>query len=488
MMFSKKKQDKAPLLKAKRPQFTIPTTAFLNDTVEYAVDRFVEGYVNQAHFEGVLTHIEQHIRPIKKHQWRQFYDARFPQYNANVVNNLVAGGGPRSPEEAGEFFHSLIEAKIKYVIGYGEHVGTGASESSHFCFLDYFLPPENYTITYLYNGGKIEVSLVTRNGIPFKIDDDKLLYYPSDENFLQTKLKVIDIPDRESKRERKESEVTVTYHQLTDNWYAELNSKNDALRDIYLEHYEQIYEGPVFIHCASGVGRTGLAILTLEILRHFNKIFQKDKEYKSAAEILKIVSQIRKTRPGLIWTDNQLEWAIRNAVALAEHANNKKKELRTDYRPFLQPADVPEWEQYLDANVRQGRPCPYDTDDGETSLSRIAPRLIFDLREHITTQQDTDACLPCCDNPKKKAHSLAAAKFLVELLEKKTPQGTIEQYQDALRAGALGKIIRVYAKEEGIYIDTVRNLLKIAYNVAVAAHAPTLNHDEEKPFSRALQF
>jgi hypothetical protein len=74
------------------------------------------------------------------------------------------------------------------------------------------------------------------------------------------------------------------------------------------------------VHCHAGMGRTGHLILIFEILRHYDKIFSDDDHVRIAKEINAIVTEIRRTRPGLILLTMQLNASIRIACLLRRYA------------------------------------------------------------------------------------------------------------------------------------------------------------------------
>ncbi len=71
---------------------------------------------------------------------------------------------------------------------------------------------------------------------------------------------------------------------------------------------------PAILHCAAGIGRTGTALLTFEILEHYSSIFADDDPVHMANQIQALLINIRSIRPAFITTKIQLESAIQCAI------------------------------------------------------------------------------------------------------------------------------------------------------------------------------
>lgn len=117
--------------------------------------------------------------------------------------------------------------------------------------------------------------------------------------------------------------LDVTLFALEDNAPLCLQENNEY-KEVMWQLYQKSLRGTIVVHCAAGVGRTGHFILTLEILKHYEKLFSTKDPIKIAAGIHQIVNRIRSNRPALVATDAQFEEAIRNADILYRYGLEKK--------------------------------------------------------------------------------------------------------------------------------------------------------------------
>ena len=129
--------------------------------------------------------------------------------------------------------------------------------------------------------------------------------------------------NRKENRERKR-ELNVTIIPISDN--NTINLKNDldhSIKELLWKILRDSTKENILLHCASGIGRTGHLILTLEILRNYKDIFEANNAEIASKKIHEIVTRMRKNRFCLIQVEEQFADAIRNAYILYQYGLEK---------------------------------------------------------------------------------------------------------------------------------------------------------------------
>lgn len=446
-------------------QVTIPTRKFLEKTIELALDQFVCGIVNNTYFKKMLASDEKLCQSVRPSHIAglsplapQFNDDAFPTYNANIIpdTNFIASAGPYTEEHVAEFFYNMIHlpVPVQEIIAFGDELLTNQSINGYADYRDYFTVPGSYkTADY-----EIQISCMVADGT-LSTNAAGHHYSPTDKP-VRSKLNVTYIPSATNtlrSKEKIEKEINVTFHSLIDNSFLDLATSSDQYNNIVCQHFEKAQHVPTLVHCAAGVGRTGQFIFMMELLKNYDQIFLNKTEMQSAAEILYILERIRKTRPGLVWTDEQFQMTIYNVIALRKYALKKGYSF-DEFSPVLEATPTPSWQPKFRANLGD-----------EEGLARIKDALIGDLINYqrfleLNPVSEKRCFFSCKSYP--ASDQIAAINFVLAILDGTIPtSGSIMQYQDIVRHGMLGKIIRKYAHNEPD-LGTVRNLVLVAYNTA----------------------
>jgi len=158
----------------------------------------------------------------------------------------------------------------------------------------------------------------------------------------RVKIKVLGNPSEE-KNEEKETEIHITFLdknaywlKTDDNSDPNIKKLHDDAKKLYWQLYQTSLQEYIFVHCASGVGETGWFVLMLMLLSS-HEIFKKSAE-DAANEILEIVARIRKNRPALIWTSQQLQVAIKHALLLYTYASEQNYSFEKPTTQLEKPA------------------------------------------------------------------------------------------------------------------------------------------------------
>lgn len=111
----------------------------------------------------------------------------------------------------------------------------------------------------------------------------------------------------------------------TDELYKQLLPKLIADRKENMwQLYKKSQKEPILVHSVTGVGIAGHFILTMEILKNYDRIFGENDAKTSADHIHKILINMRSVIPSLVITEDQFTMAIYNAHEIHEYALEKQ--------------------------------------------------------------------------------------------------------------------------------------------------------------------
>jgi hypothetical protein len=126
----------------------------------------------------------------------------------------------------------------------------------------------------------------------------------------------------ESNTEDNIKQVNVTLLPIVDMEVLNLSEMKMDQRQEYLstlwDLYQKYLAGIIAVHCSAGEGRTGQFILTFELLKRYAEIAALKTPKAKADKIIEILTELRKSRPGLVLSVEQFEYAIQNTELLQQ--------------------------------------------------------------------------------------------------------------------------------------------------------------------------
>jgi len=270
--------------------------------------KFISGHDNNKKFKVELEKNPEKLNRIRNKEvalldrFPQYIDDDF-NYNANKIigTHFIAAGGPKSESQLSEFIANTAFNKkcpVSDVVALGFIFNKENADFYDYCTTPGEIKLEKYDITVKkIKGGYSEA-------------DPSLI--------LNSELQ---IKDKESKSVKI---LNVTLIPLADNHSLHLSEdKNDSLKELLWQCAEKSKDTNILVHCASGVGRTGHLILMLEIVKHYNELFVSNNPVTIAKKILELLTQMRETRPALVYKEEQFDEAIRNAELIVQYALKK---------------------------------------------------------------------------------------------------------------------------------------------------------------------
>lgn len=257
----------------------------------------------------------------------QLRNPLFPTYNASPINstNCIAIAAPQSRSAVAGLFRS-VTPHTKYVIVFAERLGGDKPSNNYTEFYNFILPPE------------AEEKFVSQHDADEKPDYDMRAsytcvegsfkfepynYFYSDTKPVKSVVKLTCISDEVIEEKSDKNELHITFIS-TSNYSFSLEASSDEIKEIFWQHYLHSLERPIGVSCVSGLGLTGQFIFTLKIVELLSENQLELDEQTAASKIKNALHEIRKTRPGLIWTKEQYKMAIRNAFVLLKYALEKK--------------------------------------------------------------------------------------------------------------------------------------------------------------------
>ncbi len=248
---------------------------FVTKVIAVAAETFVEGNIYNKQIK------EQAKKdPSLKECFRE--DEYLSKRDEPFLNNATRIPGTNFIASAGPDAHSLetffMDTVYNSVIPIHQVVALGSCtayrDSDYQDFHDYCLSERHI------NCGQLDVTIREVDG---KVSRTISGHQASPHGIIHSQL-IINSPSQSKQT------LNVTVFQLNDNTPINLSKNTDDDRDLHLlkktqkellndrkealwQLYQKSLTQPILVHCASGVGRTGHFILTMEILKHYSRIF-----------------------------------------------------------------------------------------------------------------------------------------------------------------------------------------------------------------------
>lgn len=147
----------------------------------------------------------------------------------------------------------------------------------------------------------------------------------------------------------------------------------NVLFDIY-QLYKLNRPDNTVTHCKAGLGRTGTILFAIQIYRHFAAIFTDNEQAKITESLLSDLDTLRKIRPGLLQTDQQLGMAVNLAFSFY------KRKVKIFQRSI-------DWvsEHYKEKSTRNFKKFTEATEyfDAITSRNSVTPHFTLYLAENF---------------------------------------------------------------------------------------------------------
>lgn len=305
----------------------------IDQVIREAQKTFVTGYQNNEKL-GVAIEIDAALRArVRSLDERliQFKDDYFT-WDANRIEgtNFIAAQGPQDTKDMGVFVANTVfnaRLPINHVVALGNCQSYGYGHVFQ-NFYDYSI----YEREEVFGDYKSVIQKIS--GEPSFSESGQCM----PNGIVQSRLQ---ITPANGDVKQKPKQLNVTVIGLVDNtslylaggekeidqtsissWPRFLQSCEER-KEVLWQLYQISLREPILIHCTSGVGRTGHIILTLEILKNYDRLFVSNNPQIIAAGIHEILNRIRRNRPALVFVDEQFETAIRNAEILHQYALKK---------------------------------------------------------------------------------------------------------------------------------------------------------------------
>ena len=315
-------------------------TNFIDTIIMEAEKGFVSGTMKNIHLNNHLKAQEaiayRFAHPFhllankickKNDNFLEYKDKDYPNYNANHIldGKCVAAAGPTGISSLQQFFEEVIlnpGKPIKQIIALGHELTT---ESDKFFKQDYY----DYCVSERVNQqiGPYQLTVERISGNP-QFDENRHSCFPN--GTIQSRLTIHRDADETNHLPAITQQVDVTLFDIVDNTPLKLEHVSTP-RHIYSHKteilwnlYEKSQHEPVLIHCAAGVGRTGQQLLTFELVKHHDQVFNSNDPVIIGNNICHMLEEIRKHRPAAVNTLAQFKEAIRNADILFHYGLDKK--------------------------------------------------------------------------------------------------------------------------------------------------------------------
>ncbi len=226
---------------------------------------------------------------------KQIYDPLFPTYNANRISgsNYIAAEGPNDIGLDGQpicgcmarflentVFNETYPVQLILAIGQSGNATIRGDFTHYFAAGSHVFPVAERPLSY-----RVESNLINNrlNAYALRVE------HP---NGNRKNIQVLWLPVRDLQP---------------------IPNHTQALAILAYIYRRACYE-PVLIHCAAGVGRTGVVVFIFKILDHYEAIFAKNDAKNIAGQLRDLLTTIRQTRPAFITTKKQLESAVQCAI------------------------------------------------------------------------------------------------------------------------------------------------------------------------------
>lgn len=330
------------------------TRACIQEIINSVLDQFEPGYkVKQRLLQEINTkHPDRNSILSSNYAYLGYphaFQNQFKSYDANTISGTtyIAAGGPQTANDVVNFIKTFIDnpsyPAIKQVIALGSCLANGSGIYQD--YFDYCIQPKtqyyaHYKITLINQTGEFNIPLSELQISPFSYMTSTLAIETENETHT----------------------LTVHILPLARSEILLLNEENDKpntnpltaqkpTRETLWQLFKLTHDQPTLIHCSSGIDRTGHLILLFEVLKEYRRIFSQNHISACAERILTIIQRIRKYRPCLIMTNEQLQAAITNADELYRYAIKKNYDINqhllpktvalADENPIPSPSNLP---------------------------------------------------------------------------------------------------------------------------------------------------
>lgn len=246
--------------------------------------------------------------PIYSVHHSRVKDDSFIRSTQHIPNtNFLATAGPKDKDELIDFFNDTLfrDPPITHIVALGNRLTESDCRTKGIDFLNYYKKSYHvgpyYVSSQLINGG-FSTRLTEKESKP--------------NIYAETKI-TISTPDLRKN-------VTVIGIELKDGGFIDLkDDPNDKKKEVLWKIFRIAKTNPVLVHCKFGHGRTGHLILIMELLKHYSTAFSGDASNVIAENIMGILDNMRKQRPGLVHTRKQIIEAINNVIVLQRYGLEK---------------------------------------------------------------------------------------------------------------------------------------------------------------------
>ncbi len=246
------------------------------------------------------------------------HEDRFSDYDASSFQiknyELIAAAGPQSKQEADIFLDLILREKISHVVAAVDTFADYPLPNGQYNIVNYFFAGTGKKITF--QNHQVEILKIEYDvsetscfqgqqardclGLLLATPCESLPYYIN--RYAKFILQV-------TNNKGQSSQLTVHFFKTMNNTPIRLNGNElrrfDAIKDLSTRE-------KTLIHCTVGVGRTGFITLCFLLQYQLQSMPSKDKD-EAIKMILDTLAVMRKKRPGMVVTCDQLQSAIQYA-------------------------------------------------------------------------------------------------------------------------------------------------------------------------------
>lgn len=360
-------------------------SAFIQAVIDAAMKKFVTGRKNQHLFRAQAEtddSLKQNYH-FAEYAAISIKDEPFA-YDATRIpgTNFIAAAGPRYKRELAPFFqntayHATIP--VSEIVALGDHASSEESEEQD--FHDYCLTERTFSCD------EFEVGVRRLSGDTQALDSYKM----------SLPLGMVCSELQINKKNGDNRKLTVTMFELQDGYSLNLGASMDNSRTIMAKHitrkslvelrkeymwqvFQKSLKQLILVHCAQGIGRTGHFILTMEIMKDYERLFSGENPETCADNIFAILNNMRMVRPGLVYTENQFIGAIINAEILQHYGLERHKRHLLDFNYGKDQYTLCCWADLVDF-VSTIRNIIEEEEEGEEFISARLWRSLFTAKD-----------------------------------------------------------------------------------------------------------
>jgi hypothetical protein len=316
---------------------------YLSFYKKYLANQYVaklESEIREEIKAGIPCPASANRKTLEERCYFTYADNCFPDYNANWINgsNVIAMQGAASDSYVAVLMQSLLfsetmkdKPQVTTIIALGNCLrgpDDGSADFYNYCFDD--RDPASNDM----RAGK--TFAVETNPKKYKEFDIELPYLKHSITVknryaspVYTRVDRKDFPSGFVSSELNVSgkKLDALLIAIPDGHCLDLeddNSENIMLKELLWKISQKSSQEATAVHCMGGIGRTGHMILTLEIIKNYQRIFASDNPAKIAQAIQAIVDRIRENRVAMIASLDQYLVAIQNADLVYQYALDKK--------------------------------------------------------------------------------------------------------------------------------------------------------------------